>query len=98
MSQVKTSQSQNVPESKRPKSKRPILFVCLSVCLSVNNITHIYYSHSYERIAMKFYGGVKGILNSQVANFQMSFGITQMVKYLTNLEYPLNARYCTQDI
>ena len=32
------------------------LFVCLSVCLSVDNITQ----KSYERIGMKFYGGVLG--------------------------------------
>ena len=31
-------------------------FVCLFVCLSVSNIT----KKSYERIAMKFYGGVWG--------------------------------------
>ena len=33
------------------------LFVCLSVCLSVCGQ---HYSKSYERIGLKFYGGVMG--------------------------------------
>ena len=44
------SQSQNVPELKRPIL---VALVCLYVCKQ-------HYSHSYERIAKKFHVGVKG--------------------------------------
>ena len=47
------------------------LFVCLSVCLPVDQ----HYSQSYERIEMKFYGGVLGSTMKNRLNFGGDLGI-----------------------
>ena len=52
------------------------LFACLSVCLSVCGQ---HYSKGYERIGMKFYGGVLGSTMTNWLNFGGNLGILRWV-------------------
>ena len=51
------------------------LFVCLSVCLSVSLSVDNITQKSYERIGLKFYGGVLGSTMKKLINFGGDLGI-----------------------
>ena len=55
-----------------------VALVCLFVCLSVDNITQ----KTYERIGMKFYGGVLGSTMKNWLNFGGDLGILRWVNEL----------------
>ena len=57
------------------------LFVCLPVCLSVCGQ---HYSKGYERIGMKFYGGVLGSTMKNWLNFGGDLGILRWVNEQKN--------------
>ena len=53
-----------------------VALVCLFVCLFVCGL---HYSKSYERIGMKFYGGVLGSTMKNCLNFGGDLGILRRV-------------------